>query len=111
MTETDAPSVLRKWSRRWFQLSAFLFLACVILAVALLAVVKANRAEQGVQGTCQVWHDLAWLPLSPTTTKTGLQLVADGRVQFTHLSCSTVKYGPLPALDKRVADVLKAQGH
>lgn len=111
MTADPNPTFATRAVARWSKFAALMFALVVILGVSLIAVFVAYQAERGVEGSCQVWHDLASLPLSQSTTKTGLQLVADGRVQFTHLSCSTSKYGQLPPIDPRVAAVLKAQGH
>lgn len=104
-THPDPQTVADRTVNRWYRTAMMFFCLSVVLAVALFAVAKAYEDERNLQGTCQVWHDLAELPLAPTTGQTGLQLVADGRNSYERLSCAG-KLGELPPADPRVQAIL-----
>lgn len=92
----------------WFLCVAVAVLAVgtfVVNGVAHQARDASSKASASVQASCQFWHDLALLPLSSATTKTGYQIVADARVAYSGLHCTT-HTGVLPAPIARVAVLL-----
>jgi len=105
----NEPTRATKAVRRWFRICSVLFVTCVVLGVALFGVVRADRANRNIEGTCAVWHDVAELPLSANSTQFALQLLADSRIQYHNLDCAS-KYGDLPAPDPRVQQILDLLG-
>lgn len=105
----DAPSAVAKWSKRWFQLSGFLFIACVIMAVALFAVSRANKANSNIQASCQQEYDFATVPLTAQTSKAVLNIVADSHIYY--LKVCDNRAGTLPKPDPRVAQIVAIKQH
>jgi len=68
------------------------------------AAIDANRA---VAGSCQFYHDIASVPILPTSTKALLTLIADARGAYETADCAPT-HGALPALDPRVKPYLHA---
>lgn len=104
-TNPEPKTIADRQVNRWYRTALFFFSLFVVALVALAGVAKAYEDARNLQGTCQVWHDLAELPLAPNAGQTGLQLVADGREQYERLSCATQK-GQLPPADPRVQIIL-----
>lgn len=97
--------------RATIKLGAICVVAIILAAVGWLAwsaKSTATSASTGIQGSCEWWHDVAILPLTQTTSKTVLTLVADARIAYTKQDCAA-DTGQLPAPDPRVALLLPPQ--
>jgi hypothetical protein len=92
----------------WVLLGAVALLSVgyfTVRAVANQASLASAKAGASVQASCRFWHDLAELPLTPQTTKTGYQIVADAYIAYFGLDCAG-KNGKLPAPAQQVADLI-----
>lgn len=78
-----------------------LIIACGGLALGFLGERHANQANTAVAGSCQFYRDIAGVPISPTSSKALLVIIADARGAYDTAGC-VQKHGPLPAPDPRV---------
>jgi hypothetical protein len=86
-------------------LCVLLILLCSALGIGLSAVARANRAQTGVQGSCQFWRDLSNLPLTKTSSVIAFTIVADSRIAYVTQDCAD-KFGKLQKPDPRVLPYL-----
>lgn len=78
---------------------------CVVLIVAVTALVFALIATSQSRGSCQFYHDVAEIPPAPTSSSAGLKLFADARIAYYKQGCSD---GSLLPPDKRLLPYLPA---
>lgn len=65
----------------------------------------AADATRAIAGSCQFYHDIASVPIAPTSSKALLAIIADARGGYETASCE-LSHGPLPPLDPRVQPYL-----
>src|SRR6266704_2078304 len=88
-----------------------LILLCATLVIALVAQGSADKANRGIQGSCQFWRDMAALPIGDpdpakdATRKVLFTIMADSRVAYNVQKCEGT-YGELQAPDKRLLPYL-----
>lgn len=65
----------------------------------------AADATRAIAGSCQFYHDIASIPIVPTSTKALLTIIADARGGYDTADCQRT-HGPLPPMDPRVTPYL-----
>lgn len=89
----------------WAAVCCVLVIAVGGLTTALLAGQRVDHTAHAVQGSCQFYRDLSAVPLTPTSSRALLTIIADARVAYDTADCPLVK-GKLPPPDPRVAALL-----
>jgi len=88
-----------------------LILLCAALVIALVAQGSADKANRGIQGSCQFWRDMTSLPIGdPDPAKDAARkvlftIMADARVAYSVQKCEA-SFGVLQAPDKRILPYL-----
>jgi hypothetical protein len=84
----------------------------LVAAVAILGVRTATESsrtkkavQQSDQRNCNLYRDVAIIPLAPKTTPTGLHLIADFRNSYYIYHCQD-RHGSLPPADPRLRPYL-----
>lgn len=104
MTSPESGTVAQRALKHWAVLSALLLAIAISLGLGWYSTYEGNRNTINIQASCQQEYDFATVPLTATTSKAVLNIVADAHVYYLKVCGS--RAGVLPKPDPRVAAIV-----